>query len=115
MLAQESTRPCYKRLNGVCMAAQNLLMPGDDLAFRVDYKQPYVFGGGDTKKTAFSLSAFNVRKISGVFIPGARCHCIGHPDGTAETPGSINVHIKVCWHAPFSKLVAAMLSCDASV
>jgi hypothetical protein len=50
---------------------QNLLMPGDELGFRVDFKQPYVFGGADTKKTALSLSAFNVRKISGVFIPGA--------------------------------------------
>ncbi len=50
--------------------AQNLLSPGDELGFRVDYKQPYVYGSSDSKKTALALSAFNVRKISGVFIPG---------------------------------------------
>ncbi len=56
---------------------QNLLTPGDELGFRVDLKQPYVFGGADTKKTALAISAFNVRKVSGVFIPGAKASALG--------------------------------------
>ncbi len=52
--------------------AQNLLAPGDELGFRVDVKQPFIFGGGDPKRTTAALSAFNVRKLSGVFIPGGR-------------------------------------------
>lgn len=56
---------------------QNLLTPGDELGFRVDFKQPYVFGGADTKKTALAISAFNVRKVSGVFIPGAKALPLG--------------------------------------
>lgn len=59
--------------------AQNLLAPGDELGFRVDFKHPYVFGSADTKKTALALSAFNVRKISGVFIPGAPVQDLQHP------------------------------------
>jgi hypothetical protein len=58
---------------------QNLLTPGDELGFRVDFKQPYVFGGADTKKTALAISAFNVRKVSGVFIPGAKALALGFP------------------------------------
>ena len=51
--------------------APNLVAPGDDLGFRVDYKQPYVFGSIDPKRTAVLATAFNARKISGVFIAGA--------------------------------------------
>lgn len=58
--------------------AQNLLSPGDELGFRVDFKHPYVFGSADAKKTALSLSAFNVRKISGVFIPGGHLIVCGY-------------------------------------
>jgi hypothetical protein len=77
------------------ITVQNLLMPGEDLGFRVDYKQPYVFGSADTKKTALSLSAFNVRKVSGVFIPGTKLLLQAHLSAGSDncrTPQSVAVH-----------------------
>lgn len=50
--------------------AQNFLYPGQDMGYKADYKYPYVFGRDDTKKTAFTVSAFNARRLSGVFTPG---------------------------------------------
>lgn len=48
----------------------NLINPGDDLGYRVEWKQPYLYGSGDSKRTALSATAFNARKLSGVFIAG---------------------------------------------
>lgn len=53
------------------MTAQNFLQPADDLGFRVDYKHPYLWGSSDRNKTAVHATAFNSRKLSGVFTPGA--------------------------------------------
>ena len=59
------------------MTAQNFLQPADDLGFRVDYKHPYLWGASDRNKTALNATAFNSRKLSGVFTPGA--HAAGRP------------------------------------
>jgi hypothetical protein len=53
------------------VTAQNFLQPADDLGFRVDYKHPYLWGPADRHKTALNATAFNSRKMSGVFTPGA--------------------------------------------
>ena len=53
------------------VTAQNFLQPADDLGFRVDYKHPYLWGAADPNKTALNATAFNSRKLSGVFTPGA--------------------------------------------
>ena len=53
------------------VTAQNFLQPADDLGFRVDYKHPYLWGASDPNKTALNATAFNSRKLSGVFTPGA--------------------------------------------
>ena len=52
------------------VTAQNFLQPADDLGFRVDYKHPYLWGAADPNKTALNATAFNSRKLSGVFTPG---------------------------------------------
>lgn len=49
------------------VSAQNFLFPSDDLSFRVEYKAPYVWGSNDPNKAALTVSAFNARKISGVY------------------------------------------------
>ena len=54
------------------LSAQNFLLPREDLGFRVEYKQPYLWGPGDPHRAALVFSAFNSRKLSGVFTPGAR-------------------------------------------
>ena len=53
------------------VTAQNFLQPADDLGFRVDYKHSYLWGAADPNKTALNATAFNSRKLSGVFTPGA--------------------------------------------
>ena len=53
------------------LSAQNFLLPREDLGFRVEYKQPYLWGPGDPHRAALVFSAFNSRKLSGVFTPGA--------------------------------------------
>ena len=52
------------------LSAQNFLLPREDLGFRVEYKQPYLWGRGDPHRAALVVSAFNSRKLSGVFTPG---------------------------------------------
>ena len=52
------------------LSAQNFLLPREDLGFRVEYKQPYLWGRGDPHRAALVASAFNSRKLSGVFTPG---------------------------------------------
>jgi hypothetical protein len=49
---------------------QNFLSPADDLGFRVDYKHPYIWGSGDVHRASLNVSAFNSRKLSGVFPSG---------------------------------------------
>ncbi len=51
--------------------APNFLQPGEDLGFRLEYKRPYIYGDRDRKKTAMTVSAFNVRKQSAVYKSGA--------------------------------------------
>lgn len=50
--------------------APNFLQPGEDLGFRLEYKRPYIYGDRDRKKTAMTVSAFNVRKQSAVYKSG---------------------------------------------
>lgn len=57
--------------------APNFLQPGEDLGFRLEYKRPYIYGDRDRKKTAMTVSAFNVRKQSAVYKSGA-CLCKQH-------------------------------------
>jgi len=57
------------------LSAQNFLLPREDLGFRVEYKQPYLWGRGDPHRAALVVSAFNSRKLSGVFTPGAPACC----------------------------------------
>ena len=40
------------------------------LMVQVDYRQPYCRGTSDPFKTALEGTAFNNRKLSGVFTPG---------------------------------------------
>lgn len=49
---------------------KNFLAPADDLSFRVQYSQPYMYGLDDPKRTRLTASLFNGRKICGVFTPG---------------------------------------------
>lgn len=52
------------------VTAQNFLQPAEDLGFRLEYKQPYLWGPNDPHRAALAVSAFNSRKLSGVFTPG---------------------------------------------
>lgn len=52
------------------VTAQNFLQPAEDLGFRLEYKQPYLWGPNDPRRSALAVSAFNSRKLSGVFTPG---------------------------------------------
>lgn len=52
------------------VTAQNFLQPAEDLGFRLDYKMPNLYGIQDPRRSALVVSAFNARKLSGVFIPG---------------------------------------------
>jgi len=61
--------PKGHQLSASCNAP-NLIAPGDELGFRVDWKLPYFRHKKDPKKSTLSASAFNARKISGVFIAG---------------------------------------------
>lgn len=49
----------------------NLIAPGDELGYRVEWKHPYFHGSSDPKRTCLSATAFNARKLSGVFISGS--------------------------------------------
>ena len=49
---------------------KNFLAPSEDLAYRLVYSQPYVYGLDDPKKTKVSGTIFNSRKLCGVFTPG---------------------------------------------
>ena len=37
---------------------------------QADYRHPYLFGDDDPNRTALGVTAFNSRKLSGVFTPG---------------------------------------------
>lgn len=49
---------------------KNFLAPSEDLAYRLVYSQPYVYGLDDPKRTKVSGTIFNSRKLCGVFTPG---------------------------------------------
>ena len=49
---------------------KNFLSPSEDLAYRLVYSQPFVYGLDDPKKTKVSGTIFNSRKLCGVFTPG---------------------------------------------
>ncbi|PSC70609.1 chaperonin 60B2 [Micractinium conductrix] len=55
---------------GASVTTKNFLSPADDLSFRVQYNQPYMYGLDDPKRTRLNASIFNGRKICGVFTPG---------------------------------------------
>jgi hypothetical protein len=80
----ESPAPICAAQATASVTAQNFLQPADDLGFRVDYKHPYLWGPADRHKTALNATAFNSRKMSGVFTPGAptaRAGCDAVPGG----------------------------------
>lgn len=52
------------------VSSQNFILPADDLGFRVDYRHPYIYGADDPNRAALGVTAFNSRKLSGVFTPG---------------------------------------------
>ena len=66
------------------MTAQNFLVPAEDLGFRLDYKQPYLWGPADPRRSALAISAFNSRKLSGVFMPG---ECLAGAQSGPSPPG----------------------------
>lgn len=49
---------------------KNFLAPSEDLAYRLVYSQPYVYGLDDPKRTKVSGTIFNSRKLCGIFTPG---------------------------------------------
>jgi outer membrane protein assembly factor BamA len=53
------------------LTSSDLLMPTNDIGFKVEYKKPYIFGMADENKAALVASAFNTRKQSVVFSPGS--------------------------------------------
>lgn len=75
--------PKGHQLSASCNAP-NLIAPGDELGFRVDWKLPYFRHKKDPKKSTLSASAFNARKISGVFIAGASSS--PHPSSSPLLP-----------------------------
>lgn len=79
----------------------NLIAPGDDLGYRVEWKQPYVYGSADSKRTALSATAFNARKVSGVFIAGM------HPAMTAV----LVYHSHVCYLLVLCVFLSASTLC----
>ena len=52
--------------------------PAEDISYRLVYQLPYVFGLGDPQRTKLQATAFNARKLCGVFTPG--------PDGEEVPP-----------------------------
>ncbi|KAK2079279.1 hypothetical protein QBZ16_002970 [Prototheca wickerhamii] len=52
--------------------------PAEDISYRLMYQLPYVFGLGDPQRTKLQATAFNARKLCGVFTPG--------PDGEEVPP-----------------------------
>eukprot|EP00884_Botryococcus_braunii_P006606 jgi/Botrbrau1/15947/Bobra.0260s0008.1 len=55
------------RTASVSVTTGNFMQPADDLGYRVDYKHPYIFGDDDPNRTALCATAFNSRRISGIF------------------------------------------------
>lgn len=53
------------------LTSSDLLVPTNDIGFKVEYKKPYIFGVNDENKASLVASAFNTRKQSVVFSPGA--------------------------------------------
>jgi outer membrane protein assembly factor BamA len=49
---------------------KSFLAPSEDLAYRMVYTQPFIYGLDDPKKTKVSGTVFNSRKLCGVFTPG---------------------------------------------
>ena len=49
---------------------KSFLAPSEDLAYRMVYTQPFIYGLDDPKKTKISGTVFNSRKLCGVFTPG---------------------------------------------
>ena len=47
-------------------------------ATQADYRHPYLISPNDPNRTALGITAFNSRKLSGVFVagPGAACACV---------------------------------------
>ena len=53
------------------LTSSDLLVPTNDIGFKVEYKKPYIFGTSDENKTSLVASAFNTRKQSVVFSSAA--------------------------------------------
>ncbi len=49
---------------------KSFLAPSEDMAYRMVYTQPFIYGLDDPKKTKISGTVFNSRKLCGVFTPG---------------------------------------------
>jgi len=49
---------------------KNFMQPSEDMAYRMVYSQPFIYGLDDPKQTKLSGTVFNSRKLCGVFTPG---------------------------------------------
>ena len=49
---------------------KNFMQPSEDMAYRMVYTQPFIYGLDDPKQTKVSGTMFNSRKLCGVFTPG---------------------------------------------
>ena len=53
------------------LTSSDLLVPTNDIGFKVEYKKPFCKGVNDPNKTTLIASAFSTRKQSVVFTPGS--------------------------------------------
>lgn len=51
------------------VTTSNILDPRD-IGYKVEWRKPYVWGERDSKRTALAITAFNSRRVSGVFTAG---------------------------------------------